>query len=150
GGGRRRFATSPPVTSGSLSGYWQRGSSSTNRASTSVSPGSSYTPTGATRSTIEPREAPARDDVLPARRRRWSAEAPQVRHPPAGARDRDARARTRRPEMDPRGRRAAASDAGVDSSRALSRTALTQARGRSARPPRARPREPAGTVVVAA
>ena len=52
-------------------------------------------------------EGPARHDVLPARRRRRGAAAAQVRDAPAGARDRDARARAGRPEVDPPRRGAA-------------------------------------------
>ncbi len=93
--------------------------------------------------------------VLPARGRRRRAAAAQVRDPPAGARDRDARARAGRSEVDPPRRRAAAADAGLGAPRALPRAEGPQARrgaarhagprarrraGAARRPPAARPR----------
>src|SRR5438876_10804869 len=72
-------------------------------------------------STIARGEGPARDDVLPARRRRGRTASAQARDAPAGARDRDARARARRSEMDPPRRAAADADARVGASRALRR-----------------------------
>src|SRR5439155_17470440 len=97
-------------------------------------------------STIAPRETPARDDVLSAGGRRRSPASVEVRDAPAGARDRDARARAARPEMAAPGSRARAADAGVDPPRPLSRPARTQARRRTARPARPRPALAAGTL----
>src|SRR5207247_1252976 len=93
----------------------------------------------ATRSTIGPLEGVARDDVLPAGGRWGSAASAEVRHAPAGAGHRDARARAGRSEVAALGSGACAPDAGVDPPRALPRTSCTPARGRPARAPWARP-----------
>src|SRR5439155_7643891 len=90
-------------------------------------------------STIAPRETPARDDVLPAGGRRRSPASVEVRDAPAGARDRNARARAARPEVAAHGSPAHAADAGVDPPRPLPRPPGPQARRRAARAARARP-----------
>src|SRR5437762_5266533 len=76
-------------------------------------------------------EAPFSDDVFPACGRRRCPAAAQVREPPSGARDRDARARPGRPEVGARGRRPAAADPGLGAPGAVHRAARAQA-GRGA------------------
>ena len=78
-------------------------------------------------STIAGHEAVARHALLAAGGRRRRPAAAQVRAVPAGARDRDPRARARRLEVDPRGRRPARADAGLGAPRALPRAEGPQA-----------------------
>src|SRR5436190_1821885 len=89
-------------------------------------------------STIARREGPARDDVLPALRRRRRAAAAQAGDAPAVARDRDARAGSRRPQVDPSRRASPDADARLGAPRAVRRTARAPAGRRAARHGRAR------------
>ena len=84
-------------------------------------------------STLRTREGAARDDVLPACRRRRRAALAQARAVPAGARHRDACARSGRPEVGAPRPRAARAHPGVDPPRALHRPARAEARGRAPR-----------------
>ena len=136
------------ASSRSSIGSTPTGSSWTSAASTSGFPGSSSTRISATRSTIGPDESAARDDVLPALRRRRRAAPAEVRNASARARDRDARARAGRCEVDPLRSRPRAADSGVDPPRPLPRAPLAQARGRAARPARARPAVATGAFAV--
>src|SRR5256885_8029737 len=95
------------------------------------------------------RESPARDDVLPAGRRRRGPASVEVRDALAGPRDRDARARAGRSEVAAHGLAAHAADAGMDPPRALPRPARAQARGRAAWTARARPALAAGALPLA-
>src|SRR3954463_11974564 len=72
-------------------------------------------------SSISAREGPDRLALLPARGRRRRPAAAQVRDPPAGARDRDARARAGRPSLDPPRRRPRPAEPGARPPRALRR-----------------------------
>src|SRR3989442_4227354 len=102
------------------------------------------------RSTIVPREGPARDDVLPAGRGWRSPASAQVRDLPSRTRHRDARACAERPEVDPFRSRSRPADTGLDPPRALRRTPRATARGRAARPAGARSPDAPGPVAVAA
>ena len=110
---------------------------------------------GTSRQYHRPGEGAARQLLLSPGRRRRSAASPEARPVPAGARDRDARARARRPAVDPSRRGAARADPGLGAPGALPRPDRPQAgRGAprqggpraprhpdaAARPPRARPR----------
>ena len=91
-----------------------------------------------------PGEGSPRHALLAARGRRWRAAAAEVRDAPAGARDRDARARARRPGVDPPRRRARAADAGVDPPRRATSGRAPAGRPRSCTDAGARARRQAG------
>src|SRR5438034_1727328 len=95
-------------------------------------------------------ESAARDALLPPGRGRRRAAPAEARAVPAGARDRDPRARAGRPEVDPHRRGPARADAGVGAPRPLCRAEGPQAGRGAAWQDRARPGGDAGTTRVAA